>query len=489
MKPQSSTRPAPAASPLASLALATLAVLAATLALFAALALAALDAAAAPQTVPGRLAAAADTTPASPAASHRDTLAFAPVPADSDTVRVDWVDSESVEDDGEHWWRHDHENPASGLLPHSPYGEGILTDHDEWRLVSGHHEEWPQPLLDYNRVDRLALGLGYQLHPGDAMAPRFGARWMYSFGRERSLYGLQLEQPLLRDGWLSLGGSMVRVTGHPDLQQTGDIENSLDLFLGRNDNRDYFEREGYGAYLASRLGDITTASVRYRNDRYRSLEAKGGITSLFWTSRELRANPAIDDGAIHSVTVSLERLSRRVVRPRAGFYHYLAYERAGGSSLSGDFDYGRLLGDVRGVMRLSPATTLALRMVAGSTVAGTLPAQRGFTLGGFDGLRAHPTASRAGDQVALGQLEYDIDLWRLLPGDTFDGGLQLIAFLDAGQAWSNPGHAWDLSHQHVAADGGFGLSVDDGQFRVYFARDLQNPDSDFLVSGRITRPF
>src|SRR5512137_2656087 len=64
MKPQLSTRPAPAASLVASLALATLAVLAATLALFAALALVALDAA-------------ADTAPASPAAAHRDTLAFA----------------------------------------------------------------------------------------------------------------------------------------------------------------------------------------------------------------------------------------------------------------------------------------------------------------------------------------------------------------------------------------------------------------------------
>jgi len=423
-----------------------------------------------------------------PPASTRDTLAFTPIPADSDTLRVDWVKDEPADHD-EQWWGHHHEDPSDMLLPRSPYGDGILTDRDQWRLGSKQFEEWPEPIGDYNRVDRLALGLGYQLHPSDPMAPRFGARWGYSFGREHSMYGVQLEQPLLRDGWLSLGGSMSRWTAHPDLQQTSDLENSLDLLFGRNDNRDYFEKEGFGAYLASRLGDVTTASVHMRNDEYRSLEAKGGITSIFWNSRELRANPAIDDGQAHTFSVRLERLSRRVVRPRAGFYHHLAYERSGGPTLKGDFDYGRLLGDVRGVMRLSPATTLALRMVGGSTLDGALPLQRAFTLGGFDGLRAHPTASRSGDQVALGQLEYDIDMWRLLPHDLLDGGLQLIAFLDAGQAWSNPSHAWDLGAQHVAVDGGFGLATEDGQFRLYFAHDLQQPDAPFIVSGRIERPF
>ncbi|MFI5371201.1 MAG: hypothetical protein ACHQ52_06545 [Candidatus Eisenbacteria bacterium] len=415
-----------------------------------------------------------------------DTLDFTPVPADSDTIRVDWVNDES---DSAHVGHHHHGERSMSLLPRSPYGDGILTDRDVWRIQAGHWQDWPQLIGDYNRVDRVMLGLGYELHPEDAMAPRLGARWAYSFGRERALYGVQLEQPLLKDGWLAVGGSMARWTGHPDLQQTTDLENSADLFFGRNDNRDYFDKNGFGAYLASRLGDVTTASVHWRNDDYTSLPAKGGITSLFWTSRELRPNPAIDDGEAHTLTLRFERLSRRVARPNGGFFHHISYERGGGPTLKGDFDYSRLLADLRGVVRLSPVTTLALRMVGGSTRSGVLPLQRGFTLGGFDGLRAHPMVSRQGDQVALGQLEYDVGLWRLLPHDLMEGDLHVIAFLDAGQAWSNPGHAWDLSRQHVAADGGFGLSTGDGQFSVYFAHDLQRPDTDFLVSGRIERSF
>ncbi|HUK63791.1 MAG TPA: BamA/TamA family outer membrane protein [Dongiaceae bacterium] len=421
------------------------------------------------------------------ATARRDTLQFTPVPADSDTIRVDWVKDESFHE----WARASHrrQDEYSALMPRSPYGDGILTDRDQWRIRSTKGQEWPQLVGDYNRVDRLMLGLGYELHPHDPMAPRIGARWAYSFGRERGLYGVQMEQPLLGEGWLALGGSMAHWTGHPDLQQVSDLENSADLFLGRNDNRDYFDKNGFGAYLASRLGDVTTASLHWRNDEYKSLPAKGGITSLFWTSRELRDNPPIDEGQSHTLTLKFERLSRRVVRPQGGFYHHVSFERGGGPALKGDFDYSRLLADVRGVARVSPATTLSMRVVGGSTTGGRLPAQRAFTLGGFDGLRAHPMVSRRGDQVALGQLEYDVGLWRLLPHDLMDDDLHVIAFLDAGQAWSNPDHQWDLGRQHVAADGGFGLSTGDGHLSVYFAHDLQRPDSDFIVSGRIERPF
>jgi hypothetical protein len=428
----------------------------------------------------------ASDTLARSSAQH-DTLQFTPVPADSDTIRVDWVKDESFHE----WARGSHrrQDEYAALMPRSPYGDGILTDRDQWRIRSSKGQDWPQLVGDYNRVDRLMLGLGYELHPHDPMAPRIGARWAYSFGRERALYGVQLEQPLLGDGWLAVGGSMARWTGHPDLQQVSDLENSADLFFGRNDNRDYFDKNGLGAYLASRLGDVTTASLHWRNDEYKSLPAKGGITSLFWTSRELRDNPAIDDGQSHTLTLKFERLSRRVVRPRGGFYHHVSFERGGGPTLKGDFDYSRFLADVRGVARVSPATTLSMRIVGGSTTGGLLPAQRAFTLGGFDGLRAHPMVSRTGNQVALGQLEYDVGLWRLLPHDLMDDDLHVIAFLDAGQAWSNPDHQWDLGRQHVAADGGFGLSTGDGHLSVYFAHDLQRPDSNFIVSGRIERAF
>ena len=85
--------------------------------------------------------------------------------------------------------------------------------------------------------------------------------------------------------------------------------------------------------------------------------------------------------------------------------------------------------DLRSVVRLSPASTLMLRGVAGSTPSGTLPAQREFPLGGVDALRAHAFGQFRGNQVALAQAEYAIGLWRLR-ARRMEGGLNAIAFLE-----------------------------------------------------------
>jgi len=369
----------------------------------------------------------------------------------------------------------------------TPFGDRLLTDPEEWRSRRQGGVSRLEPLLDYNRVDPIRLGVLYQAQAPITLYPRLGARLEYATGRKRTLYGLQIEQPLAPSGRLAAGASMVRRTDHSELQQVEDAENALALLFGRQDYRDYFEREGFGAYLATRIPGVTTASLHLRNDQYRSLTTRDDVGSLFHRSRDLRPNPAVTEGESHTVVLRLERLAHRTRRTRAGTYHWIEFERAG-SGLGGDFAYSRLLGDVRGVMRLSPATTLGLRLVAGSALAGTLPPQREFTCGGVDGLRAHAFSQYRGNQIALAVAEYTIGLWRLR-ASTFEGGLHAIAFLDAGRAWENAGHAWDLGDQKPALDGGFGLSTSEDNLRVYFAKDLRDPDRDFVISARLQRPF
>ena len=43
--------------------------------------------------------------------------------------------------------------------------------------------------------------------------------------------------------------------------------------------------------------------------------------------------------------------------------------------------------------------------------------------------------------------------------------------------------------QRFATDGGFGLSTAEDNLRVYFAKNLQDPGSDFVISARLQRPF
>jgi hypothetical protein len=336
--------------------------------------------------------------------------------------------------------------------------------------------------LDYNRVDEIRGGITYEAQASADLSPRFGARIEYATARRRWLYGAQIEQPLESGNRVAIGFSLSRRTDHIEMQQVGDLENSLALLFGRQDYRDYFEREGGDAYFALRWPGVTTLSVHGRNDRYRSLETFGGTRSWFHRDRTLRENPPIEEGESHVAALRLER-----VRPGLeGFHHWIEIETAG-EGLGGDFEYRRLLGDVRSVLRLAPTMTLSLRGVGGTTWRGMLPPQRSFTVGGVDGLRAHSFAAFRGDQVALGQLEYSAAIGHFHSGH-FENGLHAIAFVDAGRAWSSPGR-WDIGSQRFAVDGGFGLSTAEDKLRVYFAKNLQEPESDFVISARLQRPF
>ncbi len=292
------------------------------------------------------------------------------------------------------------------------------------------------------------------------MYPRVGGRLEYSFGRERTLYGFQIEQPLRPPGRIAVGASFVRRTDHLDLQQTEDFENTLAMLFGRQDWRDYFEREGLGAYLSWRVPDFSTVSVHVRSDDYRSLELRRGTRSWTNAGRTLRENPAVDDGRIRAFQLRLERLVHRTRGTRAGVYHWIEFER-GGAGLGGDFDYTRALADLRTVFRLSPATTFSVRAVAGTNGSGTLPRQREFVAGGVDGLRAHAFSEFRGNQLALAQAEYALSLWPYV-GRSSDPGIELLAFVDVGRAWNNSDARWDVE---------------------------RSSDGDFLVSLRLQRPF
>ena len=436
--------------------------------------------------LPGLAPAAAPRTASRPPVATLAPLVLAAAPVISDTLHFEPA-GEAVPDSNEHSMRLERE-PASveDEWLEAPFGDDLLTDLDQWRQ-RGKSRTDEDVILDYNRVDQLRLGFRGEYGPSEGLEPRLAARFEYAFGRDRPLYGFQVEQPLVKSGRFALGASFTRRTDHTELQQIQDYENSLALLFGRQDYRNYFEREGADAYAMWRVPDFSTISVHLREDAWRSLGLLRGTRSWFHTDRALRDNPAIDEGDTRTVTLRLERLAHRSSRTRAGFYHWLELERAG-AGLGGDFEYTRGLADLRSVLRLSPATTLSLRGVAGSTFAGTLPRQKEFTVGGVDGLRGHSFAAYRGNHIALAQAEYTVGLWRIA-SDLFEGGLHAIVFLDMGRAWSNLDNRFDAPRQSMQADGGFGFSTSEENVRVYLARNLQRPDSDFVVSLRLQRPF
>lgn len=402
-----------------------------------------------------------------------DTLRLAVAPPSDSTLAMPRGRRAADLDPEDHWLR-------------PPFGDQLLTDVDQWRSANGREVRW-HARFDYNRVDPLRAGVGVQWMPRRPFVPRIGTRFEYAFGRERGLYGAELEQPLDPGRRLTLGASAVRATDHSELQQVENIENSIDLLFGRTDNRDYFEREGIGAYLSWRVPDFSTVSLHLRRDEYRSLARHPDARSIFFQDRPLRDNPGVDEGEGHTVTLRLERLAHRTRRTRSGLYHWIEIERAGGG-LGGDFDYARALADVRSVLRLSPTTSLVVRGAGGTTTTGVLPFQKQFTVGGVDGLRAHSFDQYRGDQMVLGQAEYVVSLWRMRPG-AYVSGLHVLTFLDVGRAWSDPDHRFEPWRQPLESDGGFGIGASEDGLRITFARNLQKARADFVISARLQRPF
>jgi hypothetical protein len=367
------------------------------------------------------------------------------------------------------------------------FGERLLSEPEVWRARHRRGGFRLDPEFDYNRVDGVRLGAAAETQDPGSMLPRAGGRWDYSLGRRRADYGALLEQPLLPRARLGVGVTAVRRTDHGVLQQVGDAENSLALLFARQDYRDYFEREGYGAYVVLRVPEATTASAHLDHDTYRSLPRLPHVRSWFARDRELRDNPAVAEGEARTARLRLERAPRLDRRVRAGLYHLVEIERAG-QGLGGDFTYTRALADLRSVLRLTPGATLVLRAAGGTTTAGTLPPQKLFTLGGVDGLRARPFGRFRGEQFVLGQTECTVALpnpWRA----GTRSGLHAIAFADAGDAWTPPDRAWTPADRHLQVDGGLGLTTAEDNMRVYVARNLQKKHAAAVVSVRLQRPF
>src|SRR5206468_1982445 len=79
----------------------------------------------------------------------------------------------------------------------APMGDHLLDHPDPWIADHPSRSQEIEAVVDYNRVDLLRYGVHYQAQRPRTMYPRLGARFEYSTGRERTLYGFQLEQPLL----------------------------------------------------------------------------------------------------------------------------------------------------------------------------------------------------------------------------------------------------------------------------------------------------
>lgn len=311
-------------------------------------------------------------------------------------------------------------------------------------------------------------------------------------------------------------------------------EAGVAAFLFHRDYRDHFGRHGGSATASYILDERFRTELGFADERWSSLGVRQVLTILR-NNHLWRANPVLDDGRAQLITARAVVDTRNDPRnPATGWMARVEYERGdfeiagfGAASPVARSDsstrsrYGRVLADARRYNRISPASQLNFRVVAGGWLHGDeLPLQRRFSVGGVAtipgvhfrdaGISPDVLTCSAGDapagtpaqceRVLLFQAEYREEL-PIRPGTIFGGTPLrirsasltlrpvLVAFADVGRGWLLPARSGSTPASEATASrdliystkripplstfsADFGVGVDLGLLGVYVAKSI-----------------
>lgn len=386
---------------------------------------------------------------------------------------------------------------------------------------------------NYNRVEGLPIGIGPDIRSGGRSPTRLEALaiWRTDTGpltnTDRMGYMARIEQFLGRD--LRVGGT-VRSTVHPiEGGSLTDLEASLAAAMLHEDQRDYFEREGWSTYL--RLDPYRSpldVVVEYRDERHSSVAPRDPWT-LFNRNDPWRDQPLVGEGRIQLLDGSIAWDTRRGNDfVQSGWFARASITQGLGGTLDvpvvvNPFAPGSVERDVSGmtlgtidIRRYAPigwVGSLGLRFVAGGSLDGdALPPQFQHALGGAGGLpgyellsvdcgaRSFSVVSGAGqffpaygcDRFAMAQAEYRGGFdFRVgdrhdRHGFDFDASIDWTVFFDAARGWalgSDPNRA----DTETLYDAGAGIIL--GGLGVYGAVPLTGDNRELRVFIRLGPRF
>ncbi len=402
----------------------------------------------------------------------------------------------------------------SESLPYQRRGTGIAID--ERRRALGHlqyESDYTRSRLSvrtegaYNRVEGFPVMFGPVVETRGDNVLRLDAMavWRSESGLQINTdklgYMLRAEQHFGPAGRFSLGATAHSLVEPIESWGLSNTENSLATFLLHEDYRDYYQRQGFGAFARMRLpfeGIQVTAEYM---DEDHSYVPVGSPWTLRNNDAPWRPQPLVGEGRLQTVTGEIVADGRNDTSdPTDGWYMRArgtmgvggsltlpeyqappsdpATVAAGARPLGHEFTYGFL--DLRRYARLGPTSDLRLRgVLAGSLDGDALPPQFQHALGGEGSLPGYSlmsvdcgarsqtyTVFRSGsngetrlptfagygcDRVALFQAEYRLKLaWNLNlgPGDEWDRGWDWYPVIDFSPSWSvffDAGRGWSLS--------------------------------------------
>jgi len=304
----------------------------------------------------------------------------------------------------------------------------------------------PQPLIDFNRVHGLILGGSGEVSTLQSGARTFGA---FSIGLSSKIWNYQVgaENAWFERHQLSIGGSLYKRTDTTDDSGLSASEEFLAAALLGNAFLDYYQREGYQAWVEQRLTPSTGITLEFTNDDHENL-FKSTDWSLFNKNDPKRSNLRINEGRLRTFALTYhfdsrdgksyqKRNFRSFPTPNHlttdGWRGYFSVEYAGSEAgLKGDFDFTRYRFEVVRYNRLSSRHGLDFRLRGGFSDT-PLPRQRLFYLGGGGSLRGYDFKAFVGDNMLLFNMEYRFHFGPAIQPDKTR--LTATLFLDTGYTW------------------------------------------------------
>jgi outer membrane protein assembly factor BamA len=344
----------------------------------------------------------------------------------------------------------------------------------------------PTGEIYYNRVDGLLFYMGAQYRSDERLHPRLRAMWAWPSARADSYYRLDVEQPVHSQDSFSFGVSLYdrSAWSREDDEIISDFGNNMEAFWAREDDRDYFRREGATMFAQHRATPELTFRVEYRADKLSSLSTQQSVWTVFGRDDDWRDNPPLTLGVLASADTfdSWKRMRSYVWsveydaedENRATGWSARGIFEFGGGSAGGDYDFRKHVLDARKHIPITDSQTLTLRGTLGISSGTDYPSHKLFHLGGRGDLRGYDYKEFGGKDLIFGQIEYLVRM-----NEDFD----VIYFLESGSVdYGTDTPRSDDSGGHKQ-DAGIGFRYEApwaGWIRLDFARAFED-DADVHV--------
>jgi hypothetical protein len=290
-----------------------------------------------------------------------------------------------------------------GFVPHNYTGVNGLA----FSLAVGLRQrpEWPRTRLSGGPVLRTA---------------RSDVGWDVELARE------------LSEG-AEIGVRTYSITDTSQRWHRSDLGNSLRSLFLADDDRLYFEREGYEAWASMSPSPKVRLGVRWRDDDFDSLESENPF-AFFGGDEDWRINPPITPGEGRALGTRLTFDARNSSRfATRGVYADVQYDHWG---FGGDFEFDWAQAEARGYLPTNGESFAAMRVVAGGRLGGgdSLEPQFLYSLGGRRTVVGTSAISEqlTGDRMLIANVRYHLALPS--PIERFQH-FYAVGLFDIGDAW------------------------------------------------------